>query len=177
MRSQRWVSGGAIFDPTGNYRYTLWREWDPQAPRLGFIMLNPSTADATWDDATIRRCVGFARVWGYGAVEVVNLFAYRTPHPRHLRQVREPIGPDNDRYLDAIQQRVQRLILAWGNSGNFQNRPQAVLRLLTPDQLYCLGMTRLGQPCHPLYLQAETLPIPFQEPGVRAGAGVELGDC
>ncbi len=74
----------AKFDPSMNYRYSLAREWNSNAPRIGFVMLNPSTADATSNDPTIRRCINFARFWGYGAIEVVNLFAYRASHPAQL---------------------------------------------------------------------------------------------
>ena len=83
---------GAEFDATGCYRYLLWRSWDGQAPRVGFVMLNPSRADAAVNDPTIRRCLGFARTWGFGAMDVVNLFAYCTAQPAVLRQVNDPIG-------------------------------------------------------------------------------------
>jgi len=70
------LNQGAVIDPTGDYRYSLWRVWHPKASRVAFIMLNPSQADATVDDPTIRRCIGFAQRWGYGSLEAVNLFAY-----------------------------------------------------------------------------------------------------
>lgn len=76
----------AKFDASMNYRYSLEREWS-DAPCIGFVMLNPSTADATNDDPTIRRCTRFAQFWGYGAIEVVNLFAYRATRPIQLRCV------------------------------------------------------------------------------------------
>lgn len=157
------LSSGAIIDPTERYRYSLWRVWNPNQPRVAFIMLNPSRADATHNDPTIRRCIGFAQAWGYGALEVLNLFAYRTPYPHLLRQAIDPIGADNDRYLLAVTQRVQTLIFAWGNQGSFQNRQQTVIQLLQHfDHIYCLGTTRSGQPYHPLYLKSTTQPIAFQ---------------
>lgn len=157
------LNNGAIIDPTGRYRYTLWRTWNRNQPRVAFIMLNPSTADASSNDPTIRRCIAFARAWGYGALEVLNLFAYRTPHPHLLRQAADPIGADNDRHLLAVGQRVQTLIFAWGNQGSFQKRQHAVIQLLQPcEHQYCLGKTRLGHPCHPLYLKKTTQLISFQ---------------
>ncbi|NJP09496.1 MAG: DUF1643 domain-containing protein [Leptolyngbyaceae cyanobacterium RU_5_1] len=153
---------GAASDPTGLYRYSLWREWNPDAARLGFVMLNPNRADASVDDPTIRRCIGFARSWGYGSLEVVNLFAYRTAHPKMLCQVVNPIGIENDDYLESLAHRVDRIILAWGNWGALQGRDRAVLSLLTnQESRLCLGMTKLGHPRHPLYLRGDTLPIPF----------------
>jgi hypothetical protein len=154
------IEAGAIIDISSTYRYLLWRSWDQQRPRLGFMMLNPSTADATQDDPTIRRCLGFAHAWGYGSLEVVNLFAYRSPTPKALGKVPDPVGPENDRYLLACTQRVQTLILAWGNHGSFHNRHLQVLSLLADGQpLYCLGLTQAGQPRHPLYLSRNTIPV------------------
>jgi len=153
----------AIFDSTRQYRYSLWREWNSVAPRVGFVMLNPSQADETVNDPTIRRCLGFARSWGYGSVEIVNLFAYRTPHPKQLRQVSDPIGQENDRTLVTFAQRVDRIILAWGNWGRLHGRDQVVRHLLRSADLYCLGMTRQAQPIHPLYLKSDRQPIPIQD--------------
>src|SRR5689334_10316767 len=84
MREPLCTITGAIFDSTGMYRYSLWREWSTDSPPVTFIMLNPSTADDWKDDSTIRRCIGFARTWGFGALEVVNLFAYRATDSRKL---------------------------------------------------------------------------------------------
>jgi hypothetical protein len=162
------MNRGATFDRTGCYRYSLWREWDAccfadttrVAPKVGFIMLNPSQADDTVDDPTIRRCIGFARAWGYGGMEVVNLFAYRTAHPKNLRQVEDPVGQDNDRYLQSLNQRVDQIVLAWGNWGRLMQRDRAVWLLLAQhSNLYCLGLTKLQQPCHPLYLKKTVAPL------------------
>ncbi|MBM0741442.1 DUF1643 domain-containing protein [Phormidium sp. CLA17] len=153
---------GAIIDSTGLYRYLLWREWDAAALKVGFVMLNPSRADGTVDDPTIRRCIGFARSWGYSGLEVVNLFAYRTAKPSELRQVVDPVGIENDAYLRSLSHRVNRIVLAWGNWGTWQGRDQAVLALFgRSTQLYCLNLTKTGQPKHPLYLRATCLPVSF----------------
>lgn len=161
---------GAILDSTGLYRYTLWREWDGCAPKLVFVMLNPSRADAIVDDPTIRRCLGFARTWGYGSLEVVNLFAYRTSHPSNLAQVADPVGPENDRYLEAAMERCDRagirVVIAWGNGGLLLGRNEEVLRAIAREDLYCLGVTKRGQPRHPLYLKSDTVPTPLYTDGV-----------
>lgn len=152
---------GATFDPTGCYRYLLWRSWEAQGLRIGFVMLNPSQADAVVNDPTIRRCIGFARSWGYGALEVMNLFAYRTAHPMELRHVADPVGAKNDRYLSGLGQRVDQIILAWGNGGRLHGRDRDAISLLGARTVYCLGITKLGQPRHPLYIRREVLPFPF----------------
>lgn len=148
------IKRDAVFDPTQDYRYQLWRQWDEKAPSVGFVMLNPSQADAIADDPTIRRCLNFAQLWGYGSLSVVNLFAYRTSKPEFLRQVSDPIGLENDRYLLNITQEVDAIVLAWGNQGIFLNRSQAVVHLLSGrSNLYCFGINKTGQPRHPLYLK------------------------
>ena len=156
------MNKGAIFDSTGLYRYLLWREWDCLLPIVTFVMLNPSRADAEVDDPTIRRCLGFARSWGYGSLKVVNLFAYRASRPNLLFQSQAPIGQDNDRYLQIISQRTSTLVLAWGNSGNYQQRDRAVLQLLKDHpHCYCLGLTQNKNPRHPLYLKRQSTLIRF----------------
>ncbi|MBD2460605.1 DUF1643 domain-containing protein [Oscillatoria sp. FACHB-1407] len=152
---------GAIFDSTGTYRYTLWREWG-NSPKVVFVMLNPSTADADRNDPTIRRCIGLAQMWGFGALEVVNLFAYCATHPTELRQATDPIGVENDRYLLQAVQRSDRTILAWGNWGSLHQRDRCVLDLLAQHTpLYCLGMNQSGQPRHPLYVKRNVALIPI----------------
>ena len=91
------MQSGAVI--TDNYRYLLWREWISSSKTVSFIMLNPSRADAEVNDPTITRCINFAKSWGFGRLEVVNLFAYRTSKPSLLKQATEPIGKDNDRYI------------------------------------------------------------------------------
>ena len=144
----------ARFDASGAYRYSLTRRWRRGAPRVAFVLLNPSTADGRRDDPTIRRCIGFARQWGFGALEVVNLFAFRATHPLLLRAAGHPIGAENDRYLRAAQRRAEKVIAAWGIHGSWHERDAEVLRLLarggTPVE--CLGLTKAGHPRHVLYL-------------------------
>jgi hypothetical protein len=144
----------ATFDSTGCYRYYLGRHWSQAGSSLTIIMLNPSQADASRDDPTLRRCIGLAQGWGFGAIAVVNLFAYRSPHPRVLRQVADPIGPGNNAALAEATQQADQILLAWGNWGGWLARDRAVLELLIPHQakLRCLGRNRTGQPRHPLYI-------------------------
>lgn len=150
-------SGSAQFDPTGTYRYSLHRSWVATRPNVVFIMLNPSRANAEQDDPTLRVCTRFARCWQCGSLTVVNLFAYQTPHPRLLRTVAEPVGPENDRYLLAAVQQAERVVLAWGNEGSLWGRDRAVLDLLQSyrQKFFCLSRNRTGQPRHPLYLRRD----------------------
>lgn len=163
--------GSALFDARRHYRYALARTWQPGDARVAFIMLNPSGADASRDDPTIRRCMGFARAWGFGGVDVVNLFAARTPHPALLRRRRRPVGPDNDRHLLRVCRAAGLVIAAWGVHGAWQGRDRAVLSLLARAGLAprCLGLTQDGHPRHPLYLPRRTQPEPFPASGGNCG--------
>ena len=122
-------------------------------------MLNPSRADAQINDPTITRCINFASSWGYGRLEVVNLFAYRTPKPTLLKQAAEPIGKDNDRYIIESVSKSDRIILAWGNHGLWRKQDIYTLELLKNyTHLYSLGITKRGCPRHPLYLRRTVEP-------------------
>lgn len=142
----------------GPYRYNLWRLWDDR-PHAVFIMLNPSTADASEDDPTIRRCMGFARSWGYGGICVVNLFAYRSTDPRALASVPDPVGPRNDQQIDATLGGADLVVAAWGAHGTLGARSATVRALVEKHRpLYHLGLTKNGSPRHPLYLRSDTQP-------------------
>lgn len=145
-----------ISDP--KYRYTLWREVDPlNVTRLCWVMLNPSTADDTVDDPTIRRVIRFTRDAGYGELVVVNLFAARSTRPVHLREMADPVGPNNNNICRAAIEGSHGVVFAWGvNVENVQRaRPgvESFARhaLVAP---MCLGKTKAGYPKHPLYVPA-----------------------
>jgi hypothetical protein len=147
--------GAIIIDP---YRYLLWRTWNPAGKPLAFLMLNPSTADATTDDPTVRRCLSFARDWGFGALYVVNLFAYRATSPRDLLAAADPVGPENDAAIRQAAQHSACLVAAWGGYGRYRGRDREVMELLTVQgcQVWCLGCNQDGSPKHPLYIRKGT---------------------
>lgn len=108
---------GAIFSADRLYRYTLTRRWDGR-PMMAWIGLNPSTADETEDDPTIRRCTGFAKAWGYGGMVMLNLFAYRATDPKEMMctaLIRDPIGnPRNDELIQRVVWAETALAVAAG---------------------------------------------------------------
>jgi hypothetical protein len=145
----------AVFSRCRRYRYELRRTIAGEARGLVvFVMLNPSTADATRDDPTIRRCIGFARAWGYRELAVGNLFALRETHPAAMKRARDPVGPHNDRHLARLAAAADLVVCAWGNHGGHLARATAVLALLrnAGPAPHALRVTRLGQPAHPLRL-------------------------
>ena len=126
-------------------------------PVLAFIMLNPSTADSRILDATVRRCIDYAKRWGYGALEVGNIFALKSTDPALLYSVKDPIGPENDQAILDIYQKADLTIAAWGSHGAYLNRGREVLRLIPGAK--CLIQTKDGQPGHPLYLKSDLKPV------------------
>lgn len=104
----------AVISDCKKYRYMLRRTWDYGQPRCLYVMLNPSTADAEVDDATIRSCIRLAKGMGYGSFEVVNLYGLRSRDPGELEKAADPIGPDNATISDAAIQRCDIVICAWG---------------------------------------------------------------
>ena len=157
------IRSTARIDPTGRYRYSLTRSWDDTLPRACFCLLNPSTADATTDDPTLRRCLGFARRWGCGGVEIVNLFALRATDPRDLRRAADPVGPRNDAAIVRAATRAELLVAAWGNHGALHDRAKAVLAALArTSTVHTLGLTKLGHPRHPLYTPSDTTLTPLE---------------
>lgn len=172
MSFQNDTYSGATISDCKRYRYNLWRVWEPRKARLVWIMLNPSTADAFTDDATIRRCMGFSHAWGYGGLEVVNLYGWRATDPRKLASVVDPVGPQNDQHIRAALDRSgERLaMVAWGAGAKV---PKHALEARALDVLgimqrwtvepKCLGLTKAGAPLHPVRLRRDLLPRDYNE--------------
>ena len=145
---------GAILSDDKVYRYQLTRIWDEDKPKVLFIMLNPSTADALEDDPTIIRVVNFAKSWNYGGVFVVNLYAFRSTDPKRLSEIDDPIGPENITHIRELVGSVDRVIYAWGNK---KTEPKWLRELITTP--YCIAHSTKGIPKHPLYLKGDSQPI------------------
>lgn len=166
----------ATISSCGKFRYRLGRRWG-DGPGVLFVMLNPSRADADVDDATIRRCITFAKAEGFGALEVVNLFAFRTPYPAELKALGFPVGPDNDRHIVEAAKEAERVCVAWGAQNDAQPRVQIVMPLLRSTGLepYCLAITRSGFPAHPVRLPNSSRMHPFSLEAIQAAmAGRDL---
>ena len=131
-----------------------------------FIGLNPSTADEINDDPTVRRCLGYARDWGYGGLIMTNIFAFRATNPRVMKASPDPIGPLNDSWLTVSARRAVVVVAAWGNHGAYQGRGRKVVELLGQMgvKLMCLGVMKVGEPCHPLYLPKNREPVAYHGP-------------
>ena len=143
------VNKNATFSDCRKYRYALSRTWNGKKKTILFIGLNPSTANEKIDDPTIRRCINYAQNWGYGSLLMVNLFAYRATLPSELKNVKNPIGNDNDLHIIELSKKADLAVAAWGNEGTLLNRDKEVKKIL--PNLMCLKINKSGQPAHPLY--------------------------
>lgn len=150
---------GALFSDDRKYRYALWRIWNPELRLIMFIGLNPSTANETKNDATIRRVIEFAKNWNYGGVYMCNLFAFVTPYPIELKRCGNAVM-DNDAYLKYYATACNDILFGWGNFKEAQERAKIVSSWF-PNAL-CLGKNKNGTPKHPLYLSSNTKPIKFE---------------
>ena len=152
------MKGGATLSDCQQYRYLLRRTWDNRRPRTLFVMLNPSTADAEVDDATIRSCIRLCRAWSFGSFEVVNLFGWRATDPDELSRVDDPIGPENDTFAEAAIIRNDMTICAWGANPIADTQKGAMFDLIGRHRpaAWCLGLTKHGAPKHPLHIKTGT---------------------
>lgn len=147
----------AVISECGKYRYVLHRSLGSivrcYKPIL-FVMLNPSIADATIDDATIRRCMGFAKREHRTHLTVVNLFALRATNPVELRQSPDPYGPLNSSYLhdEVTKHKGSPIVCAWGSNMWAKPAASTFVNTFSSADLFCLGKTKDGSPRHPLYL-------------------------
>jgi hypothetical protein len=158
--------------PAPLYRFQLGRMWDAALPVMVWIMLNPSDADDYIDDPTILACIDFAKRNGCGAILVVNLFAFRSPHPKVMRAAADPVGEANDNHIEAALQSVGAggfVIAAWGTGGAHLGRDAEVARLIDKHgvELMCFGITKDGHPKHPLArglhrISRDTKPFPLR---------------
>lgn len=195
--SSPYIEAGAKISACGNYRYRLWREWrnhpapafwnmwteddgspcvDGAGQQIGepqscvFVMLNPSTADGTQDDPTIRRCVSFAKRLGFDRLEVVNLFAWRATSPKDMLTIGpdlDPVGVGNQSaFQGAILHNCGLIVCAWGAHGAHLNQDETAMGWIEANNIddrpvVALGLTKDGFPRHPLYLPADAAPMPY----------------
>jgi len=195
-----YITKGAHVSNCGTYRYCLWREWrlhpepaiwhmwedddgnpvvDGAGQQIGeplacvFVMLNPSTADGDVDDPTIRRCVAFAKRFGFDRLEVVNLFAYRATKPSDMFDAApnlDVIGWENQNHVNRALDGAGMIICAWGAHGGFAGQDETMLGWIDVGNwrdapVVALGTTKEGHPRHPLYLKSDSSHTPYSGRG------------
>lgn len=169
------MRNGATLSPCRTYRYDLWRTWIGGDGYAMFVGLNPSTADETTDDPTIRRCIAFAQAWGYAGLCMTNLFAFRATQPKDMMRASDPVGPQNDAVLRECARRAGVVVAAWGALGGYKNRAGAVQTML--PELHVLRLTTKGHPWHPLYLPGSLRPQPWTPHGAPSPGTAEINEA
>lgn len=152
---------GAVLSEDRRYRYRLWRTLNAGTRRFTVLMKNPSTADESVDDHTIRKLIGYARAWGFAGFTVVNVFAFRSVSPDVLPLADNPVGPDNDRHVDEVVASSEMVVVACGDVPWRAGRiitERTLERINRGRDLYALKVTS-GFPHHPLYLRGDAKPF------------------
>jgi hypothetical protein len=160
----RLVTRGRFHEP-GNYRYRLIQRWD-SGPMMGWLLMNPSIANDEKDDKTVVRCRNYARAWGFGAMEIVNVAAHVATHSKDLAQVADPIGSDNRSYIIMMALHSELIVAAYGQPAFPALRAEGLkaCKLIldnTMRKLHVLELSQNGTPKHPLYLAADLKPVPW----------------
>jgi hypothetical protein len=155
---------GARFSACRRWRTLLWRCWDATRPAANFVMLNPSTADERVLDPTCDRARAYAEAWGYGALLVTNVFAWRATDPAEMRAAANPVGAGNDAAILRAARRSALVVCAWGNHALHLGRSADVRRRLGDAgvALHALRLNANGEPTHPLYLPGRLRPRPWR---------------
>jgi hypothetical protein len=155
----------AEFSEDKKYRYYLLRGWAVGGNTVVFIGLNPSTADEQYDDPTVRRCIGFARRWGFSEMVMLNIFAFRSTDPFALEKEKDPVGPKNDLFLREFCKEADLVVFAWGTHGDLKWRgihtAYMIKQTISHDKIRCLGINSDQSPKHPLYLKRDTQLVPY----------------
>lgn len=152
-----------VWGPLQVHRYTLWRYWRAaRMPRyIVWIGLNPSTATETTNDPTITRCIQFSKRWGFEAMVMLNLFAYRSTDPKNLKDLTlaKAIGNDNNHWITRVSLSADKIVACWGTNGSLHDRATDVTKIITNNinrKLYVLELNGDGSPQHPLYVHSHT---------------------
>jgi hypothetical protein len=170
---------GAEFSRCEKYRFSLWRTWTDKGldGRLcAFIGLNPSTATESLNDPTITRCIRFCKDWGYDGYVMLNLFGFRATDPKVMKAQFDPDGRENNKQILRWTGRAKIVVCAWGIHGKHMGHGQNRRNILDRHgvAIHHLGLTKAGLPKHPLYLKADTKPVPWPPCGVATSAGDEV---
>ena len=154
----------ADFSDDRRHRHSLTRRWAGDNPSMcAFVGLNPSIADSFVDDPTIRRCIGFAREWGYSGLVMLNIFDLVSTDPKGLRQVDDPVSEENEGAFHEMLPKCDLVVCAWGTHGGYLNQGRVALEWIeaTAHVPHVLRLTKHGHPSHPLYLPKNLAPQPW----------------
>lgn len=157
---------GANFSPCRKYRFALWRIWDTSKPLVMFIGLNPSTANETEADPTIKSVIRIAKHNGFGGVYMMNCYPMVSTDPSKLLTNSYPMEViENELLLVIASQKCSEVVFAWGNFKVVQDtgRDQELIKLFPNAK--AIAVNKNGSPKHPLYCRSNSPLVPFRNHG------------
>ena len=166
---------GSTFSKDKKYRYELHRIWDQNAPTVLFILLNPSSADDTENDLTTTRCINFAKEMNYGGIYIANLYAYISTNPDELKNVADPVGSENKKYIEELVKKVKTVVYGYGPKTLDSNPEPEWLKELV-NEPFCFKKTKEGYPWHPRSIEKTCTFVPFREAKIPKLAKLTLED-
>ena len=146
---------GAVFSNDRKHRYSLWRIWDKSKPLVMFIGLNPSTADETQSDPTIRSCERLAKSNGFGGFYMMNCWSYISTCPKGLETTPTSIEVNNEMLMD-VAEVCKAVVFSWGSFDIVRTSGRAKELTEMFPQAKCLHINKNGSPKHPLYCKSDT---------------------
>lgn len=131
------------------YQYLSIFEWGTKSTNpLGVVGLNPSIIKNN-KNTTISILKDLAIKEGFDGLVVSNLYGYISPNPNDLKTVKDPIGKENDIWIQYMQDICEKIICIWGNSGD-NYRKETILKNIN-KKAYTIGFTKSGNPRHVLH--------------------------
>jgi hypothetical protein len=164
---------GACFSSDRRFRYALWRRWDPRGSSVGFLLLNPSIADESVLDSTLRRCKAYSVSWGHGQMFVANIFPLVSTDRSVLLTTPDRDGEPgrNEAHITDLLYRCDILVLGFGNEPSKPKLRYSVTRLRRLFETLerhgmpapmALGLNSNGLPKHPLYIAGHVKPTVYR---------------
>lgn len=150
----------ALISDCGLFRWTLERDVQLDGITALLCGVNPSTADASVNDHTIMKDIGFSKVLGWRRFIKVNVFPYRATDVRKLRDVADHRLAENAEHIRRVAADADIIVPMWGRRDKLPPvlRPQLAVTLAllrsTGKPLFTFGFTASGDPLHPLMLSA-----------------------
>ena len=119
---------------------------------MGVVGLNPSFIK-NGKNATASILLDIAIREGFDSIVITNLYGYITPDPKQLKGLSDPVGDENNIWIENMKNACSKILCIWGNNAD-KNRVQEILPLIK-KKAYTIGFTKSGQPRHVLHTKKD----------------------
>lgn len=125
-----------------------------------FIGLNPSTANESDADPTIRSVCRIAKNNGYGGVYMMNCWSYIATDPKLLRI--DPLETEwCNKALLTTARKCKDVVFAWGSFSIVSELERDINLIEMFPKAKCLVKNKNGSPRHPLYVSGNVKLVNF----------------